>query len=173
MIVHWRSNSLYDIARTVRLAFLSLSLLVALPSFAADKLQPRTYEASERVVYQNCIEALGRLGWNITGFDTENGFITAVTGINVSTFGDTINVVLTPMTDGKTKVVLSSRTPNQMITWGKNKRNKKKFYKTLDEVMEETVSSEISSDFNRVGESTHTARVLSTGSVSLPPSFDR
>lgn len=103
----------------------------------AEKPQPGIYDVSYDVVYDKCIEVFGRLGWNITAFDQANGYITANTGINFSTMGDVVNVVISPTSSGEITVILSSTTPGQPITWGKNKRNKKKFYKLLDEIIAE------------------------------------
>lgn len=108
------------------------------PIYAAEKPEPQSYDLSADQMYGLSIKAFGILGWNITGFDQVNGVITGITPKSGSTFGDSVNVVITQMSDGKTTVVVSSQTPGQLIAWGKNGRNKKNFYATLDKLAKET-----------------------------------
>lgn len=123
--------------------------------------QPREYDATYEIVFDRCLEALGKLGWNLLSADQSSGIISARTPVSALTWGDHVIVYVSRSPEGTCRVVLSSASPGQVVTWGKNKKNKKRFYNMLDELMADAPRS--SGTYEHTGEEAQKDTITPSG----------
>lgn len=92
----------------------------------------RVFEGGYAKVYGRAVSALMELKWQITHSDKEEGLIQARTPMSLWTWGDLVTVYVIDEGEGKTKVEVTSASPQQ-YDWGKNRANIEMFYSRLSE----------------------------------------
>ena len=95
----------------------------------------RIYEKDFDTVFFKAVDATSAMGWQITFTDKSTGVIAAKTPTNLWTWGDNVSIRLTQIENSAVKVDVSSGTPNQVIDWGRNKRNILSYYGKLDSLL--------------------------------------
>ncbi|MDR0505713.1 MAG: rhomboid family intramembrane serine protease [Dysgonamonadaceae bacterium] len=92
-------------------------------------------------------EAVSKLGWNVS-LISETG-LTAYTKISLSSYSEEITVKI----DNGIAHLKSECTGNQIIDWGKNKRNIEKFTSVFEEIKETFTAEEIEQKLNELKQS--------------------
>nr|WP_294862471.1 rhomboid family intramembrane serine protease [uncultured Fluviicola sp.] len=90
------------------------------------------------------IEAAKKLGWNI-GYTSENGFI-AFTAFSMSSWSEEVQVKIA----GGNANLKSQCTGNQLVDWGKNKKNIEKLITTFNELKASTFAEELTQKYEEL-----------------------
>jgi len=98
-------------------------------------ISARIYQKDFDTVFLKAVDAASAMGWQITFTDKSTGVIAAKTPTNLWTWGDSVSVRLTQIQGGAVKVDVSSGTANQVVDWGRNKRNILSYYGKLDNLL--------------------------------------
>ena len=87
----------------------------------------REYAAEYDEVYDQAVNAVTTLAWDLKQTEKESGLIQAETPAGALTSGDEVTVRITEGDNGKVKVGVTS-VSNQAFDWGKNEKNISKLY---------------------------------------------
>jgi rhomboid protease GluP len=90
------------------------------------------------------IEAAKRKEWSI-GYTSETGFI-AYTRKSFSSYGEEVRITI----DDNLAVIKSTCTGNQMVDWGKNKKNVEQFVETYDELRATLSDEELAEKYDEL-----------------------
>lgn len=93
------------------------------------------YTQSFDRVFSAAIDAVAALSWELTVAQKDAGIISAKTPMSLATYGDKITIRVFPpdssRSDTMVRVGFTSGT-NQAIDWGKNNRNRERFFARLN-----------------------------------------
>ena len=92
----------------------------------------KTYYQSYDVVFKKCELALEHLGVDIEYSDKTKGCIQASVSGSLLSWGEDIEVTVQAIGQKETKVIISSEAKAQMISWGRNDTNERRFIEHLD-----------------------------------------
>lgn len=93
----------------------------------------KLFNKSYNIVYINCHEAAIELNFDITSEDIRTGVILFNVGWSLFSWGEKFKVAIVSEEPNVTKVELSTEAAvqAQIIDWGKNDSNVKKFFQNL------------------------------------------
>jgi rhomboid protease GluP len=90
------------------------------------------------------IEAVKKLGWNL-GYKSETGFI-AFTNFSMSSMSEEVKVKI----DGNTVTLKSECTGNQLVDWGKNKKNIESLVATVNDLKSYLAPEELAQKYEEL-----------------------
>ncbi len=88
-----------------------------------------------KTVYYATLEAMGALGWTVESEESGTYSIEARTPMSLSTWGDSLTVVITDQDNDLVRVDVTSKTGGQLFDWGKNKQNIIDLYLEIDKAL--------------------------------------
>ncbi len=93
-----------------------------------------SYDLPYNQVYMACKRASRNLGWRITEFDKEEGYIEAKASVSLLSWGESIEINVWEDED-ETLVEVESRPTAQLFDWGKNNENLDNFFEELEDIL--------------------------------------
>jgi hypothetical protein len=99
------------------------------------EISAHIYNKDFDTVFIRAIDAACAMGWQVNFTDKSTGVISARTPTNFWTWGDNVSIRVYRIENNAAKVDISSGTPNQIVDWGRNKRNILDYYGKLDNLV--------------------------------------
>lgn len=100
-----------------------------------SEISAHIYNKKFDMVFSSAIAAASAIGWQVTFTDKSTGVISARTPTNLWTWGDNVSIRVYRIENSTVKVDVSSGTQNQVVDWGRNKRNILSYYGKLDNLL--------------------------------------
>lgn len=97
-------------------------------------MKARKYKLKNATVFNACKQALENLGFDIESSNLRKGEIQATSGISFRSWGENVNIRITSISSS-TKVRISSKSPAQLIDWGKSQENEEKIFDELEKII--------------------------------------